>query len=857
MTARMKNKKGFTLAELLIVIAIIGILAGFGFVQVVAQQRRLKVKEADEAAKEIFMAAQNFLTAAWADGDLQNAISTYKPESEANGREFFGTAYIDTNNTTYGALSYDGHRGDQAPDGETKIVKDGVLDKILLPFGSVEEEIRTGGSYIIVYDIKSISVMQVFYSPLGNSSITENSFVKTRLGTVPSETGSLDSRVSEANQSGNKVDGKPDYVGYYDAVKAKEVSKNNTLQKASIKIHNDANLWVEVINPNPASASLEVTFTGLMSGHSITWHSGDTGWKTEVTGDSTFILLDSVTLGTENHFYSRFSHGKEELKKLYAGENIQASVRVTSGVNKKVLETTSPVFNSLFGSLVQSDPGENDQGPFDTAIITNIRHLENLNMLVSGLHPHPHPDLDISRARQDDDLDWEDFASSLAADVFKNSDDSSNVKVVNTGFVSAAKPLGTGLGYDAGCFYPVITDFLKEYDGNYHSISNIKVDTVNNVDSGLTAGGFAGIFSVFQNGSISNLKLEDVQITTKDGNAGALVGKIVNGSIHNVVVIENEPGVTVSGTTKTEPTSYVEDHYHKVTVSSGPGSAGGLVGEISAEKNPDASVQYGIFGSAASMLVSSASGDAGGLVGKISFGTGVTAQVFVDHCFAGGHTWKGNYSYDSSGTKVPIDNVTTTTGYAGGLVGNGGTAAITNSYSTCSVCANSYAGGLAGNASAASLENCYSLGQVRVTDTTNGKAGALIGKLSGTFSSGNNCYYYEIVNETVDANGVFNGYLAAVGDGSGDNLEALDANLTNYLKIASTAKSKAFPYDPLLKTQFLDSSQGCCYYPMKTVYELQPSTPATSSTERFVDVHYGDWPVLETLVINEPAGSST
>ena len=59
---RTKLQRGFTLAETLIVVAIITILSGVSFIAVQNHMRSLAQLERDGIAKEIFVAAQNHLT---------------------------------------------------------------------------------------------------------------------------------------------------------------------------------------------------------------------------------------------------------------------------------------------------------------------------------------------------------------------------------------------------------------------------------------------------------------------------------------------------------------------------------------------------------------------------------------------------------------------------------------------------------------------------------------------------------------------------------------------------------------------------------------------------------------------------
>ena len=60
----LKNKSGFSLAELLLAIAIMLILMGLAFVAVNSYVRGLRLNEMDWTAKELFLSAQNQLSKA-------------------------------------------------------------------------------------------------------------------------------------------------------------------------------------------------------------------------------------------------------------------------------------------------------------------------------------------------------------------------------------------------------------------------------------------------------------------------------------------------------------------------------------------------------------------------------------------------------------------------------------------------------------------------------------------------------------------------------------------------------------------------------------------------------------------------
>lgn len=81
----LKGRSGFTLAELLITIAIMGIVAAFGSVAVIQHQRSLKRTEMDDTAWEIFTAVQNHLTESASTWEWKQLYNSALQAGEAAG----------------------------------------------------------------------------------------------------------------------------------------------------------------------------------------------------------------------------------------------------------------------------------------------------------------------------------------------------------------------------------------------------------------------------------------------------------------------------------------------------------------------------------------------------------------------------------------------------------------------------------------------------------------------------------------------------------------------------------------------------------------------------------------------------
>lgn len=100
------NRRGFTTAELLVVVAIISVLLALAAPNLVQSWKNLQITELDGTAREIFLAAQNELTDKKASGGLQQlaADSSVVQEEEVTQGGVTKTLYYITSETTGDSL---------------------------------------------------------------------------------------------------------------------------------------------------------------------------------------------------------------------------------------------------------------------------------------------------------------------------------------------------------------------------------------------------------------------------------------------------------------------------------------------------------------------------------------------------------------------------------------------------------------------------------------------------------------------------------------------------------------------------------------------------------------------------------
>ena len=749
------NKKGFTMAEALIVIGIIAVLAALIVVAVFAYLRSLKKLEYDGYAKEMLIAAQNHLSMAESEGYL--------------GRTDFGSAedpQVDSKDGVYYFVKDSSH-----PD----VYNGNSLLDLMLPFASIDETVRVGGCYIVRYHKETATVLDVFYweeSGRYAHTFTDADYAKF---------------LGKRNEKSElrTYEGDSSVIGWYGGAEAQNLTHGNAIPAPLLTVTNADQLKVNITDKSTDGDNviLKLIITGLTSTN-----------KKEITIDrsntETEIILDDITEG--KHFSQLFCTGDNA---LIPGEDI--TLQLVEYNNAELTNIAySPIVttNSLFA--YNDVPGDN------SAHISYIRHLENLDPAVSNLnttdeHLKYVTGGDVT-AKQTTDLTWD---TEPTSNPYLKITNASGTELVN------------------GTFKPVDTSYKLLYDGQGFAINSIVVN----------ASGSAGLFSDLTDGdTVQNLKLIDSSIT--GNNAGALAGTADNATVENVVVYNS--GSKDSSTT--------------VTIT-GTANAGGLIGFVS---------DSDISRTAAAVIVES-SGNAGGLIGTASGGT-------IDESYSGGHTEKGSYrdvtyidTNDENKVKIKY-NVTGGTN-AGGLIGQATSTdskelTVSNCYSTCSA-KGTTTGGLIGDATrtaskALTVTNCYSTGLVEGTSK-----GAFIGNLvDGSLAS---CLYYDIINEQF-ANGTDGKsgytYLKPVGNQETSDINEGGVKISAFDETARTYEAfvgdndgtehkwqTAVAYDQNLNIYY----QG--KYNLKTVDQLSGSTDTDLASK-----HYGDWPSPEIWAINEP-----
>lgn len=814
------NKNGFTLTEMLVTLLITCILLAIGLVGVLQYSKSLKLTEMDNTAKEIFLAAQNHLTTADADGTLDKYRGASEDDGTLNHVSPAAGTLIKAKPSDVGNIMWPepNDRYYYVVSGADSL--SGSILKDMLPFGAIDEEVRTEGHYIIEYDIKTGTMYGVFYSKAG--------FTYDDVLALDAAGGRMNTKDGKAARKNFRKD----IIGYYGGAMSKNLVGTDS-KDLMMTVENKDRLRILLEDPNyyikptedSSMAQTEITLyiTGLTSSKTEKFplkleHSdspltapkkaaGAEDWwnVTGLSADGNVmyeITLDDITKDG--------GHFADICPDLIPGEDIIIRAVCESKTAALKFKEVRDSTNSLFAS-VSGVVDELGQSVPDTAGIYYLRHLENLDPEVSKLPQLPITDKNlVHKAIQFKPLDYK------ASEVFG----SGNYAIYS--YRTLANTPAQSLASNS--YYGIYNPRLTEYNGNARSISNVKI-------TGTDCGIFRKI-AQDQPMEIKNLSLNDFHVDASE-NGGALAGTVSNGAKVTVkqVNVTNKTGNVTGGANAGgligSVSSQTEIDTCLVSGSvSASGNAGGVVGYLGGGSKATGSACVGIVSGgtyntagfqvqgvkntggfvgetdgavmledcAANIKVDGASGNAGGLVGALGDGSE------VKNSYSGGFTENGQYSENNL-------NVSGST--AGGLIGlaKGGTA-VTNCYSTCSTKGSSYAGGFVGDTNkGGTYSGCYATGLA-----AGNTRGAFAGNAGGTY---NNCKYLFAINPTT---------VKAAGNGTCSAAE------TKYEEMpAASGYVETFKTDASLPVTY-------AFKPVNT------AGLAVRDAEKAAGAHFGDWP---------------
>lgn len=351
--AMWKNRHGFTLVETLIVVAVLVILLTVSAAGVVGYLRQARITELDNAAREIYLAAQNRAILLQGSQRLERLV--VRGDNRIEHVDVIPGAEASEEGTTQITVYY------------LHCEDSGMED--LLPWATIEPSLWKGDFYI-VYEPESASVVDVFFSretlSVSNDGSDFEDFYQ-RWRAAP--------RTDRMNQD--------PMIGYFGGQSA-ESGTSISLRTPVINIYNENTLWAEVTYWVPqtlilmgedANVNLEVTLA--YQGTSIALSLGPDG-DSSATAENDIAyrsytytwLLDSLEGG--HQFRDLF----DDAGVTFGGDfEFTAEVAYDGGTLLVNGARKTAVDNSLFARGSGAE----------TAYIACLRHLQNLDEAFSGV----------------------------------------------------------------------------------------------------------------------------------------------------------------------------------------------------------------------------------------------------------------------------------------------------------------------------------------------------------------------------------------------------------------------------------------------------------------------------------------
>lgn len=642
-----RNRKGYSLGEALIVVAIVVVLLAIAIPSVIAIRKNMRQTELDTKAEIIYEAVQNQLMKMRASGTA--GIYQYKPNEDGsvgdNGVDKLGFIPWDADAT--GSILAD----DICYITSGELLIDGTASSVVMGEGVVDEELRIN-HWVIEYDPSSGSVYSVFYSE--GTTACDDAY-KADINYYDRTLRDKSNRRSAGAE-----------VGYYTGETIAKLNNVRSL-RPELSVSNAEKLEIKVVCTVPiditdcpvykvqltdvngntntryyshwslsgASLNALISSEGISASDLITTDSGLEGRKYTLE-----LTLDDLS-SEETRFDYLYGQQSSNAVKLDAGTPLEITVTALCPGNHTVTgnRKATAITNSLFADANCKDNKEklNDEygtSASDPAVIIYGRHLQNMDAS-SGV------DSSVQFFVQGSDISFSEVAAATG---------------IQDWYETYHESYFNGLTTDGHAnFKPIVNSNVVLFEGKLtekYRISNLHVESTE----------YAGLFGELRGGQqLSYVQLAGATIVgTTHKAVGSLVGLVY--AEDGEVLIDHCQGFLAPADTVGKNNRYIWI--------SGATALGGLVGHVEngtlTISNSSASTVLGEYTLNATeilndeneiqMVASDLESDyVGGLVGIVNGGTVNVKNSYADNYLAGkyaggliGKMLGGSVSIDSS-----------------------------------------------------------------------------------------------------------------------------------------------------------------------------------------------------------------
>ena len=589
MNCQLFNKKGLTLIQTLIVVAIVVILFGVTIIGIQALVDRINQTKLDNVAQSIYVSAQNRISELKASGELDRLLTITELNAVANKPADWQEDTADT--VKHSDLKYFFHDKDSSA---TSTSSD--LVNFIFPKGSIDEGVLDD-NWVIELDPVTGYVYSAFYS----ESRSSNDYYINNTSTLD-QSGNSSIRFKDFRHG---LKGK-NKIGYYGGKANMPADLGGDKLNVSLHVINADVLKAKMtaVIPSVIDTSVlgfKLTVKGKTSGETVTL---TPPVSSEIVGPikvfSASVILDK--LEADQHFKDTFGSAtwqpanfvESRTGALIPGEDLDLSFAVSSSDDRvSDIGPMERTVNSLFESLDPAKPTE--------ANIAYGRHLQNLDMSTSGL-----PATAVASAKQISDIDFNDDSDKTlpAEELFRwkslygdktfapiNNDNlitysgynpapaSESFKIRNMSIAGGTEPAGLFVNF-AG------------HEISYVTMVNEKIE------GGTNVGGLAGTTTADLTIKDCRLYVESDYFATGStyadnilikgtSNVGGFVGSSTSG---NILIKDSFASTIIEGMdsiggligSKTNGTAQIQDSYADSYIIGGASTSkiGGLAGEL-------------------------------------------------------------------------------------------------------------------------------------------------------------------------------------------------------------------------------------------------------------------------------------